>query len=144
MSQTAPHALTRYRMLAVAVLGVVAVLVGLLTFGNLNRNLVYYLEPTEAVAQRTEYADGRRFQLGGLVAEGTVTPTADGVRFVVTSASGRGGTTIPVQFRGAPAQLFGDGIGVVLEGSWRGSEFVSDTMKVKHDENYRPPEGEAS
>ncbi|TQM09878.1 cytochrome c maturation protein CcmE [Pseudonocardia kunmingensis] len=143
MSQATPRTLTRYRMLAAAVLGVVAVLVGLLTFGNLNRNLVYYLEPAEAVTQRVEYADGRRFQLGGLVEEGTVTPTADGVRFVVTSASGHGGTTIPVEHRGAPAQLFGGGIGVVLEGSWRGSEFVSDTMKVKHDENYRPPEDEA-
>lgn len=133
---------SRYRLLAVAALGALAVLLGTLMFGNLNRNLVYYLEPAEALAQQADYGDGRRFQLGGLVAEGTVTPTADGVRFVVTS--GPGGAMVPVEYRGSPAQLFGAGIGVVLEGSWRGPVFTSDTMKVKHDENYRPPEGESS
>jgi cytochrome c-type biogenesis protein CcmE len=130
----------RYRLLAMAALGVVAVLVGLLLFGNLNRNLVYYLTPAEALAQRVDYPDGRRFQLGGLVTEGSVAPTPDGVRFLVSS--GPGSASVPVHHRGAPAQLFGAGLGVVLEGSWRGPEFTSDTMKVKHDENYRPPEGE--
>jgi cytochrome c-type biogenesis protein CcmE len=136
--------LTRYRLLAIAALGVVAVLVGLLLFGNLNGNLVYYLTPDEAVAQRTEFADGRRFQLGGLIQEDSVVPTPDGVRFVVTSDTRPGGVTVPVDYRGAPAQLFGEGIGVVLEGAWRGEEFAADTMKVKHDENYRPPEGESA
>lgn len=137
-------ALVGYRLLAVAATGIAAVLVGMLLFGNLNRNLVYYLEPDEAVAVRGDYPDGRRFQLGGLVAEGSVVPTPDGVRFVVSSATGTGGERIPVEFSGAPTQLFGSGIGVVLEGSWRGPVFVSDTMKVKHDENYRPPEDEAA
>lgn len=143
MSLATPRGITRYRLLAVAALGAVAVLVGLLLFGNLNRNLVYYLTPAEAIAERADYPDGRRFQLGGLVEQGSVTPTADGVRFVVTSGTGPGNAAVPVEYRGAPAQLFGAGIGVVLEGSWRGEEFVSDTMKVKHDETYRPPGGEA-
>lgn len=144
MIHATPRALTRYRLLAAAALGVVAVLAGLLLFGNLNENLVYYLTPDEAVAQRAEFPDGRRFQLGGLVQEGTVRPTAEGVRFVVTSGAEPGNATVPVDYRGAPAQLFGEGIGVVLEGSWRSGRFVSDTMKVKHDENYRPPDGGAA
>ncbi|MBW0104182.1 cytochrome c maturation protein CcmE [Pseudonocardia sp. KRD291] len=129
----------RYRLLAIAGIGVVAVLGATLLFGGLNRNLVYYLTPTEAVAQRGEgYPDGRRFQLGGLVEAGSVTPAADGVRFTVTSGTAPG-TRIPVHYRGAPAQLFAAGIGVVLEGAWRGPVFASDSMMVKHDENYRPP-----
>jgi cytochrome c-type biogenesis protein CcmE len=135
---------SRYRLLAVAAVGVLAVLLGLLLFGNLNRNLVYYLDPAEALVQQADYGDGRRFQLGGLVEEGSVTTSADGVRFVVTSGTGPDSATIPVEYRGSPAQLFGAGIGVVLEGSWRGPVFASDTMKVKHDENYRPPEGEST
>ncbi len=135
---------SRYRLLAVAALGVLAVLLGLLMFGNLNRNLVYFLDPAEALAQQADYGDGRRFQLGGQVEEGTVTTTPDGVRFVVTSGTGPDPVTIPVEYRGSPAQLFGAGIGVVLEGSWQGPVFASDTMKVKHDENYRPPEGETA
>ncbi len=144
MSSPTRMGLSRYRLLAVAAVGVLAVLLGLLLFGNLNRNLVYYLDPAEALAQQADYGDGRRFQLGGLVEEGSVTTTADGVRFTVTSTAGPDGTTIPVEYRGSPAQLFGAGIGVVLEGFWRGPVFASDTMKVKHDENYRPPESEST
>lgn len=131
--------LTRYRLLAVAGAGLLAVLVGTLLFGNLNGNLVYYLEPGEAVAQRADLPDGTRFQLGGLVVPDTVVGVPGLVRFEVGSSSGPDATRIPVEYRGAPAQLFGAGIGVVLEGSWQGATFSADTMKVKHDENYRPP-----
>ena len=133
----------RYRLLLVAGVGVVAVLLGLLLFGNLNRNLVYFLTPAEAVAQRAEFADGRRLQLGGLVEPGSVRRTADGLRFRVTGGTSPGSATVTVLHTGTPAQLFRDGIGVVLEGSWRGDVFVSDTMRVKHDENYRAPEDRA-
>jgi cytochrome c-type biogenesis protein CcmE len=38
---------------------------------------------------------------------------------------------------GVPPQLFQEGIGVVIEGVWTGASFESDTMLVKHDEQYR-------
>ncbi|MBW0092467.1 cytochrome c maturation protein CcmE [Pseudonocardia sp. KRD-184] len=140
-SGTAPRGVVnRYRLLALVALGAVAVLVGMLVFGNLNRNLVYYLTPDEAVARQADYPDGRRFQLGGLVVEGSVATIPQGVSFTVSSDIGPAGVEVPVIFEGAPAQLFGSGIGVVLEGSWRAGTFTSDTMKVKHDENYRPAE----
>ncbi|WP_216214724.1 cytochrome c maturation protein CcmE [Amycolatopsis aidingensis] len=129
----------RYRLLAFSGLGMVAVLVGVLVFGNLNENLVYYLNPKEAVDQRDDFGEGRRFQLGGLVADGSVVHTADGLRFTLTSRTGPGAVSVAVEHHGAPAQLFEVGIGVVLEGSWQGAVFVSDTMKVKHDETYQPP-----
>lgn len=131
----------RYRLLAFSGVGVVAVLLGLLLFGNLNESLVYYLTPKEALDQRADYPDGRRFQLGGLVEPDSVTETGDELRFVVVADTEPDSPSIPVIYHGAPAQLFQAGIGVVLEGSWQGGEFVSDTMKVKHDENYRPPDG---
>ncbi len=130
----------RYRLLAFSGVGLVAVLLGLLFFGNLNQNLVYYLTPDEALEQRADYPDGRRFQLGGFVESGSVTETPDGLRFTVASGSEPGTPSVPVEHHGAPAQLFQSGIGVVLEGAWRGEVFVSDTMKVKHDETYQPPE----
>lgn len=130
----------RYRLLAFSGVGVVAVLLGLLFFGNLNQNLVYYLTPDEALEQRSDYADGRRFQLGGFVEAESVIETPTGLRFTVASGTEPGTPSIRVAHQGAPAQLFQAGIGVVLEGAWRGGEFVSDTMKVKHNENYQPPE----
>ena len=129
----------RYRLLAVSGIGVVAVLVGVLLFGNLNGNLVYYLTPNEALAKHADYAEGRRFQLGGFVRPGSERRTADGLAFVVTSEVRPDSAAVVVLHTGPVAQLFQPGIGVVVEGSWRGTEFLSDTMIVKHDENYRPP-----
>jgi cytochrome c-type biogenesis protein CcmE len=130
----------RYRLLAISVLGVAGLLLGILFVGNINGNLVYFLTPQEALAQRADFDEGRRFQIGGLVRDGSVETTNDGLRFIVAS----GPAEVPVAYRGAPAQLFQAGIGVVLEGAWDGDTFRADTMIIKHDENYRPPEdGEA-
>lgn len=129
----------RYRLLAVSVLGVAVVLLGVLFFGNLNGNLVYFLTPEEAIAQQAQFPDGRRFQIGGLVEEGSVVRTSDGMRFVLISGTGPEAAAVTVSYTGAPSQLFQPGIGVVLEGTWVGSVFVADTMIIKHDENYEPP-----
>lgn len=129
----------RYRLLGLSVLGAVVVLAGVLFFGNLNSNLVYYLTPNEAVSQRAAFVDGRRFQLGGLVREGSVVQTKDGLQFVVAASTSPAAPVVAVDYRGAPAQLFRAGVGVVLQGAWRGDRFVADTMMVKHDQNYRAP-----
>lgn len=126
----------RLRSLVIPGVGIAAVLAGTLSFGGLNGSLVYYLTPTEAVAQQADFADERRFRLAGFVTPGSVTGSADAVRFSVTDEA----TTVDVLHAGAPPQLFQEGIEVVLEGSWRGSTFTSDTMLIKHDEEYYPPE----
>lgn len=117
------------------VLGIVLVLGGYLMFGNLNKNLVYYLTPGEAMAKKADFPDGRRFRMGGFVEEGSVARGADTVSFVIDG----GGARVRVVHGGAPAQLFRAGIGVIVEGAWDGDIFRSDTMIVKHDENYHPP-----
>lgn len=127
----------RTRVFAVPAIGLAAVLAGTLTFGNLNDNLVYYLTPEEAASARTAASDAERFRLGGLVETGSVVPTADGVRFTLIGEAD--GSAVQVEHTGAPNQLFQEGIGVVVEGSWRGEVFTSDTMIVKHDEQYRAP-----
>lgn len=131
----------RLRAFTVPVMGLTAVLAGLLSFGGLNDNLVYYLTPDEAAAQRVEAPEGRRFRLGGLVEAGSIQRTTEGVRFFVV---GTGGTRVEVVHTGAPNQLFSEGIGVVVEGTWRGDVFASDTMIVKHDEEYTAPDAEAA
>lgn len=127
----------RYRGLVIPLVGMIVALGGFLTYGNLNSNLVYFVTPTEAVAKKTSSTDGQRFRLGGLVQKGSVVRTKSGARFQV----GDGEARVPVVFTGAPSQLFGDGIGVVVEGNWRNGTFVSDTMMVKHDSQYKPPTG---
>lgn len=132
----------RYRLLAVTALGLAVVLLGVLFVGNINGNLVYFLTPQEALAQRADFADGRRLQIGGLVQEGSVESSADGLRFTVVSGNEPDAAAVPVVYAGSPAQLFRPGIGVVMEGSWAGGTFEADTMIVKHDENYQPPDPE--
>ena len=100
----------------------------------LNSNLVYFNTPTEM--QQMAGGDSRH-RLGGQVVVGSVTPTTTGVEFVVTD----GRVSLPVAYQGAPPQLFEEGVGVVVEGTWDGVMFHSDTMLVKHDEQYRSKDG---
>jgi cytochrome c-type biogenesis protein CcmE len=112
----------------------IAVVVMVLIGFNLTSSLVYFNTPTELRAQD---AGGGRMRLGGQVVPGSVTDSTDGVIFDVTD----GRTTVPVIHSGAPQQLFQEGIGVVVEGTWDGSAFHSDTMLVKHEETYRTEDG---
>jgi len=121
-----------YKSFVLPAIGVVVLVLGFMLFGGLGDNLVYYLTPAEAVAQRADFPDAERFRLGGLVQEGTLQETDGGVFFVVTD----GDKSIDVVHTGAPPQLFQEGIGVVVEGSWSADHFESDTLIVKHDEEY--------
>jgi len=108
----------------------IAVVALILLGVNLSSNLVFFNTPTEL----TDEAPGdNRLRLGGQVVSGSVAATPDGVTFDVTD----GRTAVAVVHTGAPQQLFQEGIGVVVEGTWDGEAFHSDTMLVKHDETYR-------
>ena len=123
-----------YRAFIIPAAGLLILVVGFLVFGTLNDNLVYFKTPTELT---TEQFDDGRLRLGGQVMPGTVTQDATAVRFEV----GDGQAVVPVVHNGAPAQLFQEGIGVVVEGRWNGETFNSDTMLIKHDEQYRTEDG---
>ena len=100
----------------------------------LSGNLVYYVTPTELLHQPP--VAGERMRLGGRVVPGSVHDVADGVDFVVTD----GTTRMTVVHTGGTPSLFRTGIGVVLEGTYRSDgAFHSDTMLVKHSEQYMPP-----
>jgi cytochrome c-type biogenesis protein CcmE len=100
----------------------------------LSGNLVYYVTPTELLRQQPAPDD--RLRLGGQVVPGSVHQGSDGVRFVVTD----GTTRMTVVHAGSTPSLFRTGSGVVLEGALGADgAFHSDTMLVKHGEEYRPP-----
>jgi cytochrome c-type biogenesis protein CcmE len=113
---------------------------GYLLYGGLGENLVYFLTPAELL-ERGELAYGAPVRLGGQVDPGTVVWDADALdlQFVLTD----GGTQVTVHSRGAPPQMFRDGIGVVVEGKLtRAGVFESTNLMVKHSNEYRaPPEG---
>jgi cytochrome c-type biogenesis protein CcmE len=129
-----------YRWFVLPAVGIVAILVGVLVWGNLGSNLVFYLTPSEAVQRRAEFSDGERFRLGGLVVSGSVVRDGPTTEFQVTD----GETVIDVVHVGAPPELFQEDIGVLVEGSWERGRVASDTLVVKHDEEYRAPDGEST
>lgn len=124
----------RYWRFLIPAVAIVAIMVFLLA--TLSGSLVYFKTPTEIADQAAD--PDARLRLGGEVAVGTVTETTDGVSFVVTD----GRISVDVIHKGAPQDLFQEKIGVILEGNWDGSVFHSDTMLIKHDEQYRTEDGE--
>lgn len=122
---------------AVAVVGAV----GMLLAGGLKENVVYFLTPSELVAQGTSALD-RPLRLGGQVKPGSVNWDAEALdlRFVVQDSV----SEVHVSSTGAPPAMFRDGIGVVVEGSMGpDGTFESTNLMVKHSNEYRPPHGDS-
>lgn len=111
---------------AVAVLGVLVVLLV-----NLTGNLVYFRTPTELQTEVTPSAE--RLRLGGQVVSGTVVNEGEILQLTLTD----GRESLLVEHAGVVPQLFEEGQGVIVEGTWDGTMFHSDTMLIRHDEQYR-------
>ena len=100
----------------------------------LEENLLYFYTPS----QLAEHAppDGRAFNLGGMVVEGSVYHD-EAVYFSLTDYK----ATVKVVYRDILPDLFGEGQGVIATGRMNGEGFfVADTVLAKHDENYMPPD----
>jgi cytochrome c-type biogenesis protein CcmE len=114
------------------------VVVGALAFvavRGLAGNFVYYLTPTDIVADHKAHV-GERVRLGGFVVPGSVAQTASSLTFTVTDDA----YSISVSDTGPVPALFKAGQGVVLEGAMgRDGLFHSDTLLIAHDGRYRPP-----
>jgi cytochrome c-type biogenesis protein CcmE len=91
-----------------------------------------------AQAHAAHVPPGRHFDLGGLVAPGSVVKKPDGtVDFVVMDHAARD----KVVYRGDLPDLFREGQGVVTKGAYRGDGvFQASEVLAKHDERYMPAE----
>jgi cytochrome c-type biogenesis protein CcmE len=108
-----------------------------LLYGGLDKNVVFFLTPKELLAKGTDgYAVPIR--LGGQVKPGSVqwNPNTLDLQFVVTD----GVSEVAVSERGAPPQMFRDGMGVVVEGRYgRDGVFQATNLMVRHSNEYHPP-----
>ena len=96
-----------------------------------------YFTPSEVVAGKAPV--GQRFNLGGMVAEGSVIKSSDSVdvRFDVTDYD----KTITVTFSDILPDLFREGQAVITKGTLNNQGlFVADEVLAKHDETYMPKE----
>ena len=122
---------SRARLLVAIVIIVGAI--GYLLYEGLGNAAVYFRTADQAVAQKATLGT-KRFRI-----EGTVQPGLHDVGDAVDFSIAANGVTVPVVHRGAQPQLFKSGVPVVLEGHWSpdGGYYASDTILVKHDENYK-------
>lgn len=136
--RTSPEAPTTNRRRrspwAYAVLVAVLVGLGVVVYQGLTSASLYFYNADEAVAKQAELGS-RRFRLQGTVLGDSVRPTADGVDFTVAYDD----VSVDVHHVGDPPELFQPGIPVVVEGRWdaSGAYFDSDTIRVKHSEQYK-------
>jgi cytochrome c-type biogenesis protein CcmE len=110
--------------------------IGLLAATGLGTSLVYYKTTGELLADPALH--GHRVRVGGLVLIGSVHRLPAGVAFTLSD----GVTTLPVVNTGTPAGIFAAGQGAIVEGTWdRDGVFRSDTLIVKHSNEYRSKNG---
>jgi cytochrome c-type biogenesis protein CcmE len=131
------------RKWVLAGVGVILVVFAWLTFGGLEKNVVFFLTPQELLA-KGDAGVGVPVRLGGQVKPGSMTWDAQtlDLRFTVTD----GAREVQVHSTGAPPQMFRDGMGVIVEGRYgAGGVFEATSLMVKHSNEYRAPEpGEAA
>lgn len=136
-----PQAKRRRRNPLPAILGgvVLAVILGIIIFGNLSKSLEYFVTPTEYQAQTSTYA-GRTIRLGGLVRNAKYDRQTLRLSFTVTDF----GASYPVSYQGAVSDLFKENQGVVVRGAFdKTGVFEANELLVKHSEEYRVPTSQA-
>jgi cytochrome c-type biogenesis protein CcmE len=112
---------------------VIAAALAFLLFRAVGDATVYFKTADEAVAEREDLGD-KRFRLEGLVVPGSVQEGTGEVDFIV---QGQQGARVDVVHEGDVPELFQPDIPVVLEGRFRGQQFVSDRILVKHTNEYK-------
>jgi cytochrome c-type biogenesis protein CcmE len=131
----------RNRLIAVGAIIVALSALAWIAFGNIGENLVYYWKPSEMVAQGNK-AFGATVRLGGVVVPGSVNWNAEHtvVSFQVADTHKPDAVKVNVKSEQVPPQMFREGIGVVVEGTYSADAiFRSNRLMVNHSNEYRPP-----
>lgn len=132
---------TKNRLLAVGALLVAGGALAVISWGNIGENLVYYWTPSEMLAQGDK-AFGPTVRLGGVVEPASIVWNAahTSLDFKVADNKEPNAPTVPVACDQVPPQMFREGIGVVVEGTFaKSGTFKSNRLMVSHSNEYRPP-----
>ena len=118
---------------------ILIILISLLIFfilKSLEKNIVYFLSPTE-IYNQNDISTDKKIRVGGLVKINSIIKDGNKINFIITDLK----KEIIVSYSGIIPNLFSEGKGVVAEGKLKDKKyFIADTILAKHDENYMPPE----
>ena len=126
---------SRIRTLVLGI-AVIVFALGFLVYQGLANNVVYYVTPSELLAKGLNASSGS-LRLGGLVRPGSRhwNAATQSLRFVLQDPK----AAVPVVSHGLPPQMFREGIGVVVEGTYRHGLFQASDLMIKHCAEYRAP-----
>ncbi|MEE9285693.1 MAG: cytochrome c maturation protein CcmE [Dehalococcoidia bacterium] len=115
---------------------VVIVAMGTLMGTSLRGSLTYYVTVDELKADGQE-AYGDRFRVGGRVQQGTIErDAASNLRFILYH--NETDNSIPVQYKGAVPDIFGDEVDVIVEGRWNADgTFYATNLLTQHPPEFR-------
>jgi len=123
----------KYIVAAVIILGAL----GGLVYSGVQQSMVYFYTPTE-VKEKAATLKDRALRVGGMVQEGSIRWDKDQRLLTFTLTDGQ--TAIPVRHRGTAPDLFKEGAGAVVEGTWAEAGYLQcSTIMAKHSEEYKPP-----
>jgi len=114
---------------------VIVAVLAYMIYAGVTQSAVYFVTPAEL---RAAPVPGKAYRLGGMVVPGSLKwePRSLDLSFTLSD----GTATIPVRHKGTPPDLFGEGRGAVLEGSWTGDGyFKASLIMAKHSEEYKAP-----
>jgi cytochrome c-type biogenesis protein CcmE len=114
---------------------VIAGALGYMIYAGVTQSAVYFVTPAEL---RAAAVPGKAYRLGGMVVPGSLKWEARALDLSFTLSDGT--ATVPVRHKGTPPDLFGEGRGAVVEGSWTDQGYFKATLiMAKHSEEYKAP-----
>ena len=114
---------------------VIIAALGYLVYAGVSQSSVYFVTPSELRAQPVA---GKAYRLGGMVQPASLKwqPKSLDLTFALSD----GQASVPVRHKGAPPDLFAEGRGAVVEGTWSGDGyFKASLIMAKHSEEYKAP-----
>src|SRR3989338_2525440 len=118
--------------------GVILAALAYLIYAGVSQSVVYFVTPSELSAQPVS---GKAYRLGGLVSGGSLKwePKSLDISFTLTD----GKADILVRHKGTTPDLFAEGRGAVVEGTWNSEGyFKASLIMAKHSEEYKAPHGD--
>jgi cytochrome c-type biogenesis protein CcmE len=104
-------------------------------YAGVTQSAVYFVTPSEL---RAAPVTGKAYRVGGMVEKDSLRWDARTLDLSFALSDGR--ASIPVRHHGTAPDLFGEGRGAVVEGTWTSDgHFKASQILAKHSEEYKAP-----
>ena len=115
---------------------VIAAALAYMIYAGVTQSVVYFVTPSELQAAPVT---GKAYRVGGMVVKDSLRWEPKTLDLTFQLSDGK--TSIPVRHKGTAPDLFDEGRGAVVEGSWSGEGyFKATTILAKHSEDYKAPD----